>query len=126
MQSTHRCLRQTSEIKPQQIFTQCDLSVKSLSSNQHEFMQMVQPTTVACIIGPWKGEAPTTLLQHCRDSWGTPFKELSDLMVATFLNQRIAVPQMLAEARRRLDSEPRDDTEYFEGQLAQAALGAYA
>lgn len=44
----------------------------------------------------------------------------------TFLNQRIAVPQMLAEARRRLDSEPRDDTEYFEGQLAQAALGAYA
>lgn len=86
-------------------------------------MPMVQPTTVANIIGPWKGEAPTTLLQHCRNSWGTPFKELSDLMVATFLNQRIAAPQMLAEARRRLDSEPRDDTEYFDDQLAEAVLG---
>jgi hypothetical protein len=44
-------------------------------------------------------------------------------MVATFLNQRIAVPQMLSEARRRLDSEPRDDTEYFDDQLAEAVLG---
>lgn len=45
-------------------------------------------------------------------------------MVATFLNQRIAVPQVLAEALRRLISEPRDDTEYFDGQLAEAVIGA--
>ncbi|WP_397386716.1 contact-dependent growth inhibition system immunity protein [Pseudomonas donghuensis] len=87
-------------------------------------MPMAQPTTLTSIIGPWKGEAPTTLLQRCRDAWDTPFKELSDLMVATFLNQRIAVPQMLAEARRRLDTEPRDDTEYFDGQLLEAVIGA--
>lgn len=85
---------------------------------------MVQPTTVTNIVGPWKGEAPTTLLQHCRDAWDTPLKELSDIMVATFLNQRIAFPQMLAEAKRRLDSEPRDDAEYFDNQLAEAVLGS--
>jgi hypothetical protein len=45
-------------------------------------------------------------------------------MVATFLNQRIAVTQMLAEARRRLDTEPREDTEYFDGQLIEAVIGA--
>ncbi|MCD5969904.1 hypothetical protein [Pseudomonas quasicaspiana] len=104
--------------------TAWDLWVESLFPNQYELMPMVQPTTVANIIGPWKGEAPTTLLQHCRDAWDTPFKELSDIMVATFLNQRIALPQMLAEAKRRLDSEPREDTEYFDDQLAEAVLGA--
>lgn len=87
-------------------------------------MPIGQPTTVASIIDPWEGEASTTLLQHCRDAWDTPFKDLSDLMVATFLNQRIAVPQMLAEARRRLNSEPRGGTEYFDAQLAEAVLGA--
>ncbi|BCJ06801.1 hypothetical protein PRtIB026_A34450 [Pseudomonas sp. RtIB026] len=81
---------------------------------------MDQMTTVSSLIGPWKGAASTTLLQRCRDAWDTPFEELSDLMVATFLSQRIAVPQLLVEAMRRLDSEPRDDTEYFDGQLAEA------
>jgi len=45
-------------------------------------------------------------------------------MVASFLNQRIAVAQMLAEALRRLSAEPRDDTEHFDGQLAEAVIGA--
>ncbi|AIN58954.1 hypothetical protein [Pseudomonas soli] len=77
-------------------------------------------TTVSSLIGPWKDAASTTLLQRCRDAWDTPFEALSDLLVATFLSQRIAVPQLLVEARRRLDAEPRDGTEYFEGQLAEA------
>jgi hypothetical protein len=68
--------------------------------------------------------AATTLQQRCQDAWDTPFNELSDLMVATFLNQRIAVPQVLAEALRRLISEPRDGTDYFDGQLAEAVIGA--
>jgi hypothetical protein len=80
--------------------------------------------TATSIMGPWRGEASTSLQQRCQDAWDTPFNELSDLMVATFLNQRIAVPQVLAEALRRLISEPRDDTEYFDGQLAEAVIGA--
>lgn len=83
-----------------------------------------RPETAASIMGPWQGEASTSLQQRCRDAWETPFKELSDLMVATFLNQRVAVVQMLAEALRRLSSEPRDDTEYFDGQLVGAVIGA--
>jgi len=71
-------------------------------------------------MGSWKGEASTSLQQRCRDAWDTPFNELSDLMVATFLNQQIAVPQMMSEALRRLSSEQRDGTEYFDGQLAEA------
>jgi len=85
---------------------------------------MAQPQIAASIMGPWSGEASTSLQQRCRDAWGKTLNELSDLMVATFLNQRIAVPQMLAEALRRLSSEPRDDTEYFDGQLAEAVIGA--
>lgn len=75
-------------------------------------------------MGPWKGEASTSLQKRCRDAWDTPLNELSDLMVTTFLNQRIAAPQMLAEALRRLSSEPRDDTEFFDGQLAEAVIRA--
>jgi len=36
-------------------------------------------------------------------------------MVATFLNQQIAVPLMLSEALRQLRSEQRDDMEYLDG-----------
>ncbi|MGY4495443.1 hypothetical protein [Pseudomonas sp. TE3610] len=86
---------------------------------------MSQPMTVTSIIGPWKGEALTTLQQRCRDAWDTPLEELSDLAVATFLNQQIAVAEMLIEARRRLHSEVRDDTENFDGQLVEAVLGAH-
>lgn len=50
--------------------------------------------------------------------------DLSDLMVATFLNQQIAVVEMLEEAESRLKRTERDDTEYFEGQLLEALTGA--
>ncbi len=43
---------------------------------------------------------------------------------ASFLNQRIAIPQMLVEPRRRLSSEPHNDTEHFDGQLAEAVVDA--
>lgn len=92
--------------------------------DQSKQMPTSQPMTLTSILGPWRGEAPTSLIQRCRDAWDTPFEELSDLMVATLLNQRVAVPQLLDEARRRLDSEPRDDTEYFDGQLEEAVIKA--
>lgn len=76
--------------------------------------------TVANLLGPWEGEVSTTLMQRCRDDWDTPMHELSDLMVATFLSQQIAASWMVIEAKRRLNLEPRDETEYFDGQLAEA------
>ncbi|KIF57688.1 MULTISPECIES: hypothetical protein [Pseudomonas] len=81
---------------------------------------MTSKLTVAKLLGPWSGDAPTGLTQRCREAWDTPIEQLSDLMVATFLNQDIAFEQMLIEAKRRMDADERDDTEYFDGQLLEA------
>jgi hypothetical protein len=59
-------------------------------------------------------------MQRCREVWDTPLENLNDLMVATFLNQNIAVTQMLIEAKRRIKEQERDGSEYFEGQLLEA------
>lgn len=45
-------------------------------------------------------------------------------MVATFLNQQIAVVEMRKEAEFRLKRTERDYTEYFEGQLIEALSDA--
>jgi len=41
-------------------------------------------------------------------------------MVATFLNQNIATKHLLIEAKRRMEEQERDGTEYFDGQLLEA------
>ena len=76
--------------------------------------------SVKDIEGPWKGEASTGLLQRCKENWETPLNELEDIMVVTYLNQRIALNEIVAEAKRRLDHEQRDDSELYDGQLAEA------
>ncbi|UVM29781.1 hypothetical protein [Pseudomonas sp. B21-021] len=81
---------------------------------------MTSTLTVAKLLGPWSGDAATGLTQRCRDAWDTPIEQLSDLMIATFLNQDIAFEHMLIEAKRRVDANERDDTEYFDGQLLEA------
>lgn len=76
--------------------------------------------TISNFLGPWCGDSPTGLMQRCREDWDTPLANLTDLMVATFLNQDIAVTQMLIEAKRRIKEQERDGSEYFEGQLLEA------
>ncbi|WP_153044859.1 MULTISPECIES: hypothetical protein [Pseudomonas] len=76
--------------------------------------------TISNFLGPWCGDSPTGLMQRCRAVWDTPLANLTDLMVATFLNQDIAVTQMLIEAKRRIKEQERDGSEYFEGQLLEA------
>ena len=51
---------------------------------------MTSTLAVSDILGPWRGDAPTGLIQRCREAWDTPLESLNDLMVATFLNQNIA------------------------------------
>lgn len=80
--------------------------------------------SVSTIVGPWQGDASAGLMQRCRDSWEMPLSELSDLMMATFLNQQVAVVEMLKEAESRLKRTERDDSEYFEGQLLEALTEA--
>jgi hypothetical protein len=59
-------------------------------------------------------------MQRCREAWDTPLESLNDLMVATFLNQNIAAKHLLIEAKRRMEEQERDGTEYFDGQLLEA------
>ncbi|WP_325918813.1 hypothetical protein [Pseudomonas frederiksbergensis] len=81
---------------------------------------MTSDLTISNLLGPWSGDEHTGLMHRCREAWDTPLKNLSDLMVATFLNQNIATKHLLFEAGRRLNEQERDGTEYFDGQLLEA------
>ncbi len=76
--------------------------------------------SVEDIEGKWKGEVTTGLTARCKESWNIPLDELEDIMVITYLNQRIALNHMVREAERRLELELRDDTELYDGQLNDA------
>jgi hypothetical protein len=77
--------------------------------------------SVADFEGPWvDSDFHSGLIDHCKRYWTVPVNEIPDVMVATYLNQRIATPLMIEEARRRLASGKIDDTELFDGQLSEA------
>lgn len=85
---------------------------------------MNRKISVQNLEGPWHGPANTGLVQRCKEAWSTPFQDLSDLMVATFLSQKIGLPHMLVEAEYRLSALARDDSELFDGQLEEALAKA--
>ena len=71
--------------------------------------------------GVWpEPESPTGLVLRCHAARKKPIDELSDLELATLLNQDIGVKHILPEAVRRLAQNQPDDTEYFDGQLREA------
>ncbi|MCE6976547.1 hypothetical protein EI534_03710 [Pseudomonas frederiksbergensis] len=95
----------------------CEITSPSISLKGR---LMTSTLAVSDILGPWSGDAPTGLIQRCREAWDTPLESLNDLMVATFLNQNIATKHLLIEAKRRIKDQERDETEYFDGQLLEA------
>ena len=73
------------------------------------------------IEGAWpKPEFGSGLVLRCHEARNKPIDQLSDLELATLLNQDIGVVHILPEAVRRLSRNQPDDTEYFEGQLREA------
>lgn len=77
--------------------------------------------SVADVVGPWTdSNFGSGLIERCQNYWTVPAAELPDLMVATFLEQRIAMPLMIEEARRRLAKGEPDGSEFFDGQLSEA------
>jgi len=73
------------------------------------------------IDGVWpEPEYKSGLTLSCQESRRKPIDQLSDLELATLLNQDIGVAQILPEALRRLSRGQPDDTEYFDGQLKEA------
>jgi len=82
---------------------------------------MTETRSLSDIVGPWiEPKFESGLIQRCKRYWTTPINDLPDLMVATYINQKFALEQMKTEARRRLEAGVRDDTELFEGQLAES------
>ena len=77
--------------------------------------------SVADIEGPWVDpDFKSGLIDRCKAHWKVPIDQLSDLMVATYLNQRIAAAQLVEEAQRRIARQMPDETELYDGQLAEA------
>jgi hypothetical protein len=77
--------------------------------------------TVADIEGSWVDpEFASGLTERCKRNWTTPIRRLSDLMLATFIRQRLGLPAVAIEATRRLSTGHPDDTELFDGELAEA------
>ena len=75
---------------------------------------------VADIDGPWvEPDWDSGLIDRLRRSWNIPICELSNEMLATFLRQDIATDWILEEAIKRLNAGFDDDSEMYEGELAE-------
>lgn len=76
--------------------------------------------SVAEILGPWvDSDWDSGLVERIRQAWNIPINELSNEMLATFLRQKIAEGTILQEARKRLAAGFDDDSELYEGELAE-------
>lgn len=77
--------------------------------------------TVGDIEGPWTDpDIQTGLIRRCHDSWNVPVTELSNLMLATYLNQQLGLRLVTPEARKRLEAMVVDGTELYPEHLANA------
>jgi len=73
------------------------------------------------IEGAWEEpQFTSSLVLRCHAAHKKPIDHLSDLELATFLNQDIGIKHILPEAVRRLAQNQPDDTEVFDGQLKEA------
>jgi hypothetical protein len=77
--------------------------------------------SVSDVVGPWvESDFHSALIQRCKKFWSVPVCELPNEILATYIRQRIALQLVVPEAQRRLDSGSYDDTEIYDGELADA------
>ena len=77
-------------------------------------------TSIADLLGPWvEPDWDSGLIARCREAWNKPLRDLSREELATLLRQRYAIEHLLPIAKKRL-AESDDDTEMFDGELAEA------
>jgi hypothetical protein len=78
-------------------------------------------TSVADLLGPWiETNWESVLILRCKAAWNKPLRELTNLELATFLDQDIATERVLSLARIRVESSFEDDSEFYEGKLSEA------
>jgi hypothetical protein len=86
---------------------------------------MTSTSSVADIEGSWiDPEVSTDLIERCKRYWDVAMGQLPDVMVATYLRQEIATQLMIEEAERRLAGGVTDNSELYEGELADALKSA--
>jgi hypothetical protein len=77
--------------------------------------------SIADILGPWvEPDWDSGLIARCRNAWSKPLRDLSREELATLLRQRFAIEHLLPIAKKRLADGDDDDTEIFDGELAEA------
>jgi hypothetical protein len=81
--------------------------------------------TLAKILGPWQQpDFESGLIARCRNAWQKPIESLCNIELVTCLQQNLAVSHILPVAKKRLHERLDDDTELFDGQLAEAVAEA--
>jgi hypothetical protein len=85
----------------------------------------MKPRSVADVAGPWVDpDFHSGLIERCKRYWSVPVTELPNGMLATYLRQRIALQIIIPEAHKRLEAGIDDDSELYDGELAEALRGA--
>ena len=81
----------------------------------------MKPRSVAGVAGAWVDPGfDSGLTERCRRYWDVPVPDLPNGMLATYLRQRVALQLIIPEARKRLEAGIDDDSELYDGELAEA------
>lgn len=81
--------------------------------------------TLAQLLGPWQQpNFESGLIARCRNAWDKPLDSFSNLELVICLQQDLAVDHVIPVAKKRLQDAVDDDSEMFEGQLAEAVTDA--
>ena len=81
--------------------------------------------TLAEILGPWQQpDFESGLIARCRNLWEKPIESFTNQEIVTCLQQGLAIDHLLPMAEERLQRRFEDDSELFDGQLAEAVTAA--
>jgi hypothetical protein len=74
--------------------------------------------SAADLLGPWVDPNwESGLVLRCKAAWDKPLEELTNLELATFLDQTICPEHVLPIAQNRIERKIDDETEWYEGHL---------
>jgi transposase len=81
----------------------------------------MEPKCVADVEGPWRDpQFESGLIAQCRRYWSIPVELLPNQALATYLRQKLGLAVVMPEAQRRVESGVDDDSELYDGELAEA------
>jgi len=81
----------------------------------------MEQRSVADIEGLWaERKFDSNLIQRCRENWAVPIHRVTNLVLATFIRQRVGLSIAVPEAERRVEAGYDDDSEIYDGELAAA------